>query len=121
MDVFKFCYVFYFKDMNYVQNLISIDLGKVFVSKIDLLRLYVKGYDLVIVEVGCIKIFDIKIIDLNGKQCYYKIDEIKVIVWSLVERDFVIMIDNWMLCGIYRVRYIFDCVREYEVIVFVND
>ena len=121
MDVFKPCHVFYLKDTNYVQNLTSTDPGKVFVSKTDPLRSYVKGYDSVIAEAGCTKIFDIKTIDSNGKQCYHKIDEIKVTVRSPVEGDLATMIDNWMSPGTYRVRYTPNRVGEHEVTVFVND
>lgn len=121
MDVFKPCHVFYLKDTNYVQNLTSTDPGKVLVSKTDPLRSYVKGYDSVIAEAGCTKIFGIKTIYSNGKQCYHKIDEIKVTVRSPAERDLATMIDNWMSRGTYRVRYTPDRVREHEVTVFVND
>lgn len=30
-------------------------------------------------------------------------------------------IDSWVLCGIYRVRYILVCDGKYEVIVLVNN
>lgn len=122
MDIYKPCHVLYLKDTNYVKNLTCADPGKVLVSNTDPQRSYVKGYaDLTTAEAGCTKMFDINTMDSDGKQCYHKIDEIKVEVRGAAERDLANKIDDWMSRGTYRIRYTPDRDGEHEVTVFVND
>lgn len=65
--------------------------------------------------------FVIKIIDFFGNQCYLEIDDIKVIVCSLVRKEIDIKVDDLYLSGKYSVMFILECDGEYKVLILVND